>query len=99
MTTEKEELYWHVPSPGYPIPVGDPTFPLLVDDSIPENEEIAWAVRRLCLNRSVIPSGTQVEHLRQWLIAAMWDDSPDATNWMEVVVIVQAEFQDGTLAE
>ena len=39
MTGEREELYRHVPSPGEPIPVGDLTF--LVDDDIPEDEEIA----------------------------------------------------------
>ena len=94
-----EDLYCHVPPPVDPIPVGDHPFPFLVDDNILEDEEISWAVRRLCLNRSGGPSGMGAEHLRQWLIAAMWDDSPDATNWMEVVVIVQAEFQDGTLAK
>ena len=33
------------------------------------------------------------------MIAAMQDDSPDATNWMNVVAIMQAAFRDGTLAE
>ena len=67
--------------------------------SIPEDEEISWAVRRLCLNRSGGPSGMRAEHLRQWMIAATRDASPDATNWLKVVAIVQAEFQDGALAE
>ena len=44
MMAEREELYRHVPSPGYPIPVGEPPFPFLVDDSIPEDEDITWAV-------------------------------------------------------
>ena len=39
----------------------------------------------------------QAEHLRQWLIDATQDDSPDSTNWMKVVVIVQAAFQDGIM--
>ena len=29
----------------------------------------------------------------------MQDDSPDATNWLKVVAILQEVFQDGTLAE
>ena len=70
----------------------DPPFPFLVDDSIPEDEEIAWAVLRLCLNRSGSPSGMRAEHLYQWWIAAKQDDSPDATNWLKVVAIVQAVY-------
>ena len=41
----------------------------------------------------------RAEHLRQWLIAMTQDDSPDATNLLKVVAIVQAEFRDGTLAK
>ena len=78
MTTERVEIYQHVPPPGEIIPVGD--IPFLMDDVIPEDEEIAWEVRRLCLNRSGGPPGMRAEHLRQWLIAATQDDSTDATN-------------------
>ena len=41
----------------------------------------------------------RAEHLRQWLIAATRDNTPDATNWLMVVAIVQATYRDGTLAE
>ena len=41
----------------------------------------------------------RAERLHQWLIAAMRDDAPDATNWLKVVAIVQAVCRDGTLAE
>ena len=41
----------------------------------------------------------QAEQLRQWMIATTYNNSPDATNWLKVVAIVQAAFQDGTLAE
>ena len=41
----------------------------------------------------------RAEHLRQWLIAATWDDSLDSTNWQNIVDIVQAEFRDETLSE
>ena len=88
MTVEREEIYRHVPSPADPIPMGETTFPFFVDDSIPEDEEIDWSVRRLCLNCSGGSSGMRSEHLRQWLIDAMQDDSTDATNWLEVVSIM-----------
>ena len=41
----------------------------------------------------------RAEHLRQWLIAATRDNSSDDTNWLKVVAIVQAAFQDRALAE
>ena len=49
MKAEREELYRHVPLLGEPIHVGD--LPLLVYDDILEDEEIAWAVRRIFLKR------------------------------------------------
>ena len=39
------------------------------------------------------------EQLRQCLIAAAWDNTPDATSWYKVVSIVQVPFRDGTLVE
>ena len=78
MTAERVELYRPVPPLGQPIPVG--VQPFLVDDSILEDEEIAWAVRRLRLNRSGDQSGMRAEHLRQWLIDAIRDNRHDATN-------------------
>ena len=97
MTAEREEIYRHVQPPGELIPGGD--LPVLVDDGILEDEEIAWTVRRLRLNRSGSLSGMRAEHLCQWLIAATRYDLTDATNCLKVVAIVQAAFCDGTLAE
>ena len=97
MTAERVELYRHVPPLGQPIPVG--VQPFLVDDSILEDEEIAWAVRRLRLNRSGDQSGMRAEHLRQWLYKAMRDDTPDTTNCQKVVAIVHAAFRNGILAK
>ena len=99
MTAEREDIYRHVPPPGEPIPVGYPPFPFLVDDSIPEDEDIAWVIRRLRLKCSGSPSGMRTEQLRQWLIAATRDDLPDDTNCLKVVIIVHEAFQYGTLAK
>ena len=49
MTEKMEELYRHEPPLVEPIPVGD--LPFLMDDNILEDEEIAWEVRRIFLNR------------------------------------------------
>ena len=95
MAAERAELCQHVPLPGYPIPVGN--LPFLVDDDIPEDEEIAWVVRRLCLNLLGSSSGMQAEHLCQWLISETRKDLPDATNWQKVVAIVQATFCEEVL--
>ena len=41
----------------------------------------------------------RAKHLCQWLIASTRYGSPDATNWLKDVAIVQAAFQYGTLVE
>ena len=41
----------------------------------------------------------RTEHLRQWLIDSTWDNTPDATNWLKVVAIIQEGFHDGTLSK
>ena len=50
ITAERVTLYSSVPPPGENIPVIIQLF--LVDDSVPEEGEIEWAVKRLCNNRS-----------------------------------------------
>ena len=41
----------------------------------------------------------RVKHLHQWLISATQYNTPDDTNWLKVVAIVQAALCDGTLAK
>ena len=95
MMADQVDMYRSVPPPGQTIDVR--VQPLPMEDYIPEEKEITWAVHRIRLNRSVGPSGMRAEHLFQWLIAATQDDIPDVTNWQKVVVIVQAASCDGTL--
>ena len=78
MTEDRVDLYRHVPPPGQPITMEVQPFP--VEYSILEEEEINWAVRSLCLNRSGGPLGMRAEYLFQWLISATQDDTSDATN-------------------
>ena len=73
--------------------------PFPFDDGIPEEEVVSWEVFYLHRNRAGIPLGLRVEHLRSWLHVATRDKSPDPTHWGEVVVLIQATFHNGHLAE
>ena len=73
--------------------------PFLVDYDIPEDKDIAWAVHIIHTDRLGSPSVKKAEHPRQWLITATWDESPDSTNWLKVVDIVQSSLREGMLAE
>ena len=50
-------------------------------------------------NCSGFPSGIQAEHLRAWIRAATWENTPDPTNLCKLVYIVQSDFQGRTLVE
>ena len=56
------------PHPGDNIPVT--IEPFAVENSIPEEEEIEWAVKRLRNNRAGGPSRMRAEDLKGWLAAA-----------------------------
>ena len=40
-----------------------------------------------------------VEHIRQWLQEATWEEEPDVINWEKMVTLVQAAFWEGSLDE
>ena len=67
ITAEREVLYCTVPPPpprGETIPLSVPPSP--IDDSVPTEEEVKWAVRRLRGHCSGGPSRMRAEHLREW---------------------------------
>ena len=69
VTAERVALYSRVPPPpGDNIPVT--IEPFAVEDGVPEEEEIEWAVKRLQNNRAGGPSRMRVEDLKGWLAAA-----------------------------
>ena len=78
MTSERVELYRRVP------PLGETILatitPFLVDNLVPLEVEMEWAVRRLCSYRSDGPSEMRAEHLWGWLASATREDKPNATN-------------------
>ena len=67
-TVEQTELYSQVPSPGENIPVT--VEPAIIDDSVPMEDEITAAVKKLRRNRSGGPLRIRAEHIKGWLTAA-----------------------------
>ena len=68
VTAERVALYSYVLPLGENIPVAIQQFQL--DDSVPEDGEIEWPVKRLCNNRSGGPLRMRVEYVKRWLAAA-----------------------------
>ena len=62
---ERLELYSHVPPPETNIPIF--VQPFLVDNSVPTEDEIEWAVTQLRNHLSRGASGMREEHLKRWL--------------------------------
>ena len=68
ITAEQTELYRRVPPPGENIPVN--VDPANIYDSVPTEDEVEEAVKRLWRNRSGGPSRIRAEHIKGWLAAA-----------------------------
>ena len=73
--------------------------PFLVDEYVPEEEEVAWEVRHLDRNRAGKLPGMRAEHLRSWLWAAMKEDLPNPSHWEKGVSLIQAALLKGHLAD
>ena len=74
---EQVDLYQRVPNLGETIPVL--VDPFAVENSIPEEVDIEWDVKRIRSNRSGGPLGIWSEHLRQWLAEARDADTETDT--------------------
>ena len=68
VTAERAKLYSRVPPPGDTIPVTIET--CVVEDGVPTEAEIEWAVKRLRNNRAGGASRMRAEDLKGWLAAA-----------------------------
>ena len=86
--------------------------PLDVDDSVPTEDKIAEAVKKLRRNRSGGASGIRAEHLKGWLAAAnrgkmaeeKGEEKTEAEEeggdlWEKMVEITQTAFREVELAE
>ena len=69
--------------------------PCHVLDEIPNEEEIATAVRRLRAGEAPGPSGMKTDHLKSWLAMAEREEQPDRTTWVELVTLVQHVYVTG----
>ena len=77
VTAERAKLYSRVPPPGYTILVT--IEPFEVEDGVPTEAEVEWAVKRLQNNRAGGPSRMQAEDLKGWLAAARRGDKERET--------------------
>ena len=68
ITAEQTELYRRVPPPGENIPIN--VEPTNIDDSVPTEDEVEEAVKKLRQNRAGGPTGIRVENIKGWLAAA-----------------------------
>ena len=86
--------------------------PTNIDDSVPTEDEVEAAVKKLRRNRSGGPSRIRAEHVKGWLAAARRggmaeeqgktktaaeEDGEDL--WGRVVELTQTAFRDDNLAE
>ena len=62
---ERVALHHHIPPPDENIPIF--VDPFLLDDLVPMEDDIKWAVWRLRDNRSRGPSRMRTEQLQQWI--------------------------------
>ena len=78
ITAERVALYSYIPPSGENIPVE--VHPFQVDESVPEENKIEWAVKQLQNNRSGGPSRMRAEHVKRWLAAAQKADKDGDTS-------------------
>ena len=109
ITAKRVDLYRYVPSPGENIPVT--VAPAEVDDSVPTEDKIEDAVKKLRRNRSGGASGMRAEHLKGWLTASnrgklavekveeKTEEEEGGELWGKLVDLVQTAFREGGVAE
>ena len=110
ITADQTELYRQVPSTGEGIPIHVEKH--TIDDSVPTEDEIEAAVKKLRRNRAGGPSGIRSEHIKGWLAAARRggkatkkgeektaSEAEGEEMWDKVVELTQTAFREGKLAE
>ena len=111
ITAERVNLYIYVSSPGDNIPIT--VAPAEVNDSVPTEDEIEDAVKKLRRNRSGGLSGMRADRLKGWLAASnrgklVGEKGEEKTEeeeeegrelWEKLVDLVQTAFREGGVAE
>jgi hypothetical protein len=78
-----------------PIPVL--VAPFDVEDGVPTEEEIEDAVGRLKMGKAAGPSSMRLEHLKEWLAAALMEVDTDTQRWSVFVELIQHIFRTSQL--
>ena len=68
ITEEKVDLYSYVPPPGENIPISVDTF--TVEDSVPTEYNIEWAVKQIRNHCSGGTSRMRAKHIKGWMVEA-----------------------------
>ena len=76
ITEKRVDLYRYVPPPGENTTISFE--PFQVQDLVPTEYNIEWAVKRLENHRYGGPSGMQTEHLKGWLVKAQKEEEAAA---------------------
>ena len=110
ITANQTELYCRVPPPGEGILIH--VEETSIDDSVPMEDEVEAAVKKLRRNRAGGPSGIRAENIKGWLAAARRGGKAEEKGktktaaeeegedlWAKVVELTQTAFREGKLAE
>jgi hypothetical protein len=99
VTDEYKELYRR--NPPIEDPIGIHIAPFSISDDIPDNYEIATAIRQLKNGRAPGPSGLRAEHLKILLQRAEKDNAipEDRIGWEHVCHTVKQIFETGQIPE
>ena len=107
ITTDTVVLYLHVPPPGENTTIFFD--PFSVDDLLPVEDNIEWAVKSLRSNHSVGPFSMRANHLQQWLqeaqnaeeeaAAANAEEAGDTDSVTETGVEAEAETDMAVMIE
>ena len=95
VTADRVALYTKTEPTGPPIEVV--VGPADVSDDVPLEAEIGEAVSRLKRGKAPGPSGMRTDHVKDWLMAAEREETPDRTTWDCLVDLVRHVFQTGHL--
>ena len=88
------DLYSYLLPPGENIPVS--VEPFLVDDLVPTEYKIEWAVTQLQNHRSGGTSGMRSKHLKGWLVDASKKEREEAAEYQETPLEGMKVGPDGT---
>ena len=102
-TNEFADLYAITTPPGDPIPVH--VQPQPIPDTVPTEDEILDAVKRLHNGKTPGPSRLQGEQIKKWVRLAYPEATetdpspvPDTRRWQAVVRLIQHQFATGDVA-